>query len=133
MTHYLLDTNICIHFMRNSFNMAQRIEEVGWQHLSISEITVAELLYGAERSNNIEKNYRIVQSFCREINVIPLSHTLELYAKHKAFLYKQGTPIEDLDLFIGCTAIAHNMILVTENVKHLMRIPGIEIENWIKR
>lgn len=59
--------------MRNSFNMAQRIEEVGWQHLSISEITVAELLYGAERSNNIEKNYRIVQSFCREINVIPLS------------------------------------------------------------
>ncbi len=133
MTHYLLDTNICIHFMRNSFNVAQRIEEVGWKHLSISEITVAELLYGAERSNNIEKNYRIVQSFCREINVIPLGHTLELYAKHKAFLYKQGIPIEDLDLFIGCTAIAHNMILVTENVKHLMRIPGIKIENWIKR
>lgn len=52
MTHYLLDTNICIHFMRNSFNMAQRIEEVGWQHLSISEITVAEL-YFMERKGAI--------------------------------------------------------------------------------
>ncbi len=133
MTRYLLDTNICIHFMRNSFNVAQRIEEVGWHRLSISEITVAELLYGAERSNNIEKNYRIVQSFCREIDVIPLSQTLELYAKYKAFLYKQGTPIEDLDLFIGCTAIAHNMTLVTENLKHMARIPEIKIENWIKR
>ena len=47
--------------------------------------------------------------------------------------YSQGTPIEDLDLFIGCTAVANQMIMVTENKKHLGRILNIEIENWVHR
>lgn len=133
MKRYLLDTNICVHFMRRKFGVAEHIGKVGWECCCISEITVAELLFGAERSNHVEKNLQLVADFCQDIEVTPLSSALHCYARTKAFLYAQGTPIEDLDLFIGCTAVANQMVMVTENKKHLERIPDIEIENWVHR
>ena len=48
MKRYLLDTNICVHFMRQKFGVDEYIEKVGWEHCCISEVTVAELLFGAE-------------------------------------------------------------------------------------
>lgn len=119
--------------MRQKFGVDEHIEKVGWEHCCISEVTVAELLFGAERSNNVERNLQLVTDFCQDIKVIPLSSALCCYAWSKAALYSQGTPIEDLDLFIGCTAVANQMIMVTENKKHLERIPNIEIENWVHR
>lgn len=133
MIHYLLDTNICIHFMRLKYGVAKHIEEIGWEHCCISEITVAELFYGAERSDNVAKNRKLVESFCQDIEIIPIGTALKKYARNKAILCKQGTPIEDLDLFIGSTATANQLIMVTENVKHLQRIPDIQIENWVNR
>ena len=53
MKRYLLDTNICVRFMRQKFGVDEHIEKVGWEHCCISEVTVAELLFGAERSNNV--------------------------------------------------------------------------------
>lgn len=119
--------------MRQKFGVDEHIEKVGWEHCCISEVTVAELLFGAERSNNVERNLQLVTDFCQDIKVIPLSSALCCYAWSKSALYSQGTPIEDLDLFIGCTAVANQMIMVTENKKHLERIPNIEIENWVHR
>ena len=117
--------------MRQKFGVDEHIEKVGWEHCCISEVTVADLLFGAERSNNVERNLQLVTDFCQDIKVIPLSSALCCYARSKAALYSQETPIEDLDLFIGCTAVANQMIMVTENKKHLERIPNIEIENWV--
>ena len=114
MKRYLLDTNICVRFMRQKFGVDEHIEKVGWEHCCISDL-------------------QLVTDFCQDIKVIPLSSALCCYARSKAALYSQGTPIEDLDLFIGCTAVANQMIMVTENKKHLERIPNIEIENWVHR
>lgn len=51
----------------------------------------------------------------------------------KAFLRKKGQLIEDADIIIGTTAIVNNnMVMVTENVKHIGRLNGIVVENWIK-
>ena len=106
--------------MCQKFGVDELIEKVGWEHCCISEVTVAELLFGAERSNNVERNLQLVTDFCQDIKVIPLSSALCCYARSKAALYSQETPIEDLDLFIGCTAVANQMIMVTENKKHLL-------------
>ena len=86
--------------MRQKFGVDEHIEKVGWEHCCISEVTVAELLFGAERSNNVERNLQLVTDFCQDIKVIPLSSALCCYARSKAALYSQETPIEDLDLFI---------------------------------
>ena len=60
-------------------------------------------------------------------------NALSLFGKNKAILRREGLLIDNFDLLIGSTAVAHNCVLVTDNVKHLSRIPDIEIENWISR
>ena len=57
----------------------------------------------------------------------------DLYAEEKARLAMAGTPTGEFDLLIGCTAVAKDMIFVTENVKDFQNIQGIQIENWIKK
>lgn len=128
---YLLDSNICIYMLRGKKGMYEHIKRVGWDNCYISEITIAELLYGAECSNAVEENKQEVLSFCADMKVIPVGIALTEYAHQKAKLRRKGIMIDDLDLFIGCTAITSNCIMVTENVKHLNRIEGIQIENWV--
>lgn len=112
--------------------MRERLKNVGWSNCYISEMTVAELLYGAECSNAVEENKKEVLSFCSDMKVIPVGIALAEYATQKARLRKEGTLIDDMDLFIGCTAVKSNCIMITENVKHLNRIENILIENWVK-
>lgn len=112
--------------------MREQLRRVGWHNCCISEMTVAELLYGAECSNDVEENKKEVLSFCADIEIIPIGLALSEYASQKAKLRKKGLLIDDLDLLIGSTAVATECIMVTENVKHLNRIENIRIENWVR-
>ncbi len=128
---YLLDTNICIHYFKGQFELKNKIEQIGFQKFSISEITLAELIYGAEKSQNKTQNIKVVENFAEMITVIPIFDSIRIYGKEKARLKLKGTIISDLDLFIGATAILHDMILVTRNVGEFERMENIRIENWI--
>jgi len=104
MNKYLLDTNICIFLLRGKYNVDLKIDNVG------------------------------LNEFINSIEVVPIAGTYDLYASEKVRLRMAGTPIEDnFDLLIGCTAILHDMILVTENIKDFKGLKGIQIENWINR
>ncbi|MGB3778134.1 MAG: type II toxin-antitoxin system VapC family toxin [Tunicatimonas sp.] len=128
---YLLDTNICIHYFKGQFGLKERIENTGFENLAISEITLAELIYGAEKSQKVDKNLKVVENFADKIEILPILTCLRVYGKEKARLKSIGRPIGDLDLFIGSTAIVHVMTMVTRNVREFERIEGITIENWI--
>lgn len=130
---YLLDTNICIHFFRGKFNLIDKFQKVRLTNCAISEITLAELVFGAENSTNPKKNHRLIDEFSDQIKIFPIFNSINIYAKEKVRLRIKGTMISDLDLFIGSTAIANGSIMVTENGKEFERISGIEIENWVKR
>ncbi len=52
---YLLDTNICIHFFKGKFNLIDKLTKIGIENCAISEITLAELIFGAENSTNPKK------------------------------------------------------------------------------
>ncbi len=131
-TRYLLDTNICVFLMRGKYDVDKRIISVGIDNCCISEITVAELLYGAECSSAPESNRRLVNDFCNDMEIIPISGTLSLYANQKADLRKRGLPIDDFDLLIACGAMSHDLILVSDNTKHFDRLP-VTLQNWIER
>lgn len=133
MEKYLLDTNICVFYFKKKYGLNKRLLQVGFENCAISEITLAELIYGAECSADVEKNMDFINIFVRRVKVIPILNTLNIYAKEKSLLRKSGTLIDDLDIFIGATAIANHMILITDNEKHLKRLSGIKIENWIER
>jgi len=134
MDKYLLDTNICVFFLRGKKSIEKQILEKGINNCFISEITVAELLYGVECDDyNFNENRKKVNEFVNILANIPITNVLLEYARQKAILRKKGMLIDDMDLFIGATAIANNMILVTDNEKHLSRISNILIENWVKQ
>lgn len=129
---YLLDTNICVFLLRDKYSVKEGLLANGIRNCFISEITVAELFYGAKCSQDIKKNTLEVKEFCASLGVIPIYESLEEYAIQKAKLRKHGIIIDDFDLLIGCTAIYHDLILVTDNMRHFERLP-IRIENWVKR
>lgn len=133
MKKYLLDSNICIHLLRNRKEVVEAVSRVGWKNCCISEMTVVELYYGAECSNNPQKNRIVIDSFLSDIEIIPFSLSIHEFCKQKARLRSLGSLIEDFDLFIGSTAVVSDCVLVTENVKHLSRLEGIILENWVKR
>ena len=130
---YLLDTNICIHLFRGKFNLIEKFQEINLEECAISEITLAELIFGAENSLNPKKNYKIIDRFSEQVKILPIFNSIQIYAKEKVRLRKKGVMISDFDLFIGSTAIANDLIMVTENVKEFERISAINIENWIHR
>ncbi len=130
---YLLDTNICVHYFRGQFNLADKIQEVDLGNCAISEITLAELAYGAESSSDPKKNFKVIDKFAEQIKILPIFNAINIYAKEKARLRKKGTMISDFDILIGSTSIANRLIMVTENLKDLERISDIKIENWVKR
>lgn len=132
-SQYILDSNICIHLLHNRLEVVEAIKKVEWKNCYITELTVVELYYGAECSNNPEKNKAIIASFLEDIEILPFNTCINEFCRQKARLRRLGTLIEDTDLYIGATAVAMGFILVTENVKHLSRLEGIRMENWVER
>ena len=136
MGQYLLDTNICIFLLRGQYDVDKKIDEVGLENCHISEITMAELKYGAElgRKKGIKQRAQGLDSFLSSIQILPISNAIDLYASEKARLRLAGTPADDdFDLLIGCTAIVNDLIMVTENIKDFKNFSNIKLENGIKR
>ncbi|KPQ18038.1 MAG: toxin-antitoxin system VapC family tRNA(fMet)-specific endonuclease toxin component [Algoriphagus marincola HL-49] len=130
---YLLDTNICIHFLRGKYELIEKFEQLGTENFAISEITLAELVFGAENSKNPQKNLDLVEVFANQVVILPIFSAIYLYGKEKARLRSKGLMISDFDLLIGCTALEKDLIMVTENLKEFQRISGIKLENWVTR
>ena len=131
MKKYLLDTNICIYFLKGLFNLDKEIEKAGLSNCYVSEITIAELKFGAENSEHQEKNRKTVDLFLSKFTIIPIFNSLDVYAKEKTRLRKKGLPLDDFDLLIGATAISNNLTLVTRNLSDFERLKGIDLENWV--
>ena len=100
------------------------------ENLFISEITLAELKYGVEKSERPTRNLAALTDFLTGVQLLPVVQAVDIFAREKARLRKAGTIIDDFDLLIGATAIAHEMPLVTNNSAHLGRLAGIVIEDW---
>ena len=130
---YLLDTNTCIEILKDTHNIRNIVRQKGIANCFVSEITLAELYFGAFNSNNPQQRIKDVDFIADHFEIIPIFDSLSLYGETKTLLKKQGNLIDDFDILIGCSAVCHNMIMVSDNVKHLSRIPGIKLENWVER
>lgn len=133
---YLLDTNICIFYLRGRYRIDQLIDKVGWENCYISEITELELKMGVELSmqkDGIDRSEQLNQ-FLSDINVLPINGAIDIAALEKVRLRLAGTPCDDnFDLLIACTAIANDMVCVTDNTKDFHRFKDIRLENWVVR
>jgi tRNA(fMet)-specific endonuclease VapC len=118
--------------MKGMYNLVDKFENITTDNCYISEITLAELKFGVENSEKPEKNRKTLDNFLTGVQVLPIFHSLDIYAKEKARLRKKGTVIDDFDLLIGVTSITHQLIMVSNNTNHFNRIKDIELEDWTK-
>jgi len=128
---YLLDTCVCIALIKGNQSVVDNIRSVGYNNCKISEITVAELIFGAFKSGR-KKHFDDVSEIRSLFKQLTITDCLEEYGDIRWKLEKSGNKIDHFDLLIGATALHENMTLVTGNVAHFERIPGLRIENWIK-
>jgi len=129
---YLLDTNACIRVLNgSSAALVSRLRSHAPSELRISSVTRAELLYGARRSARVAENLQLLATFFAPLVSLPFDDACaEEYGALRASLAASGRPIGPNDLLIGATALAHDLTLVSHNVREFSRIPGLKIENW---
>ena len=132
---YLLDTNVCIHFIKNEMKVVHKVEEVGLENCYLSEMTILELIYGVSNSQSVRKaeNSEKLKEFedLFKDRILPIRPSFEEFSSQKTRLRKQGTLIGDFDLLIGCTSLVNDFTLASRNVKEMNRIEGLKLENWI--
>lgn len=126
---YLLDTNVLIAMFRGRQTIREAILKAGFSECGVSEISVAELLVGAYK-NGYKKHVHEVRFVKNQFSVIPISDSVEKYARIRAQLEADGVRLDNFDLLIAATAINEGFTLVTHNKKHFDRIPGLKLKDW---
>jgi tRNA(fMet)-specific endonuclease VapC len=128
---YLLDTDIIIYWMKGNRSISNKIVSEGFSNIASADISKAELYYGAYKSQRTEANLAAIKNLSERINFVPFNEPAQsVFGMLKADLEKKGTRLDDVNLMIASTAIAFNLVLITNNTGHMQRIPGIQIENW---
>ena len=119
--NYLLDTDTCVYALRGRAAVRERLAAISPEAVAISIITLAELRYGAACSTRPTENHQTVDDFVQGLHLLGMdTATTRLF----------GELIEDFDLVIAATALTLDLTLITNNVNHFRRIPGLHLENW---
>lgn len=130
---YMLDTNICIYIIKKKPpQVLEKFLALNPNEICISSITLAELEFGACKSNNPPKNRMALIIFLANIKIVPFEErAAKEYGDIRATLEKRGTPIGANDLLIASHARSLHLTLVTNNLKEFERIDNLKLENWI--
>jgi tRNA(fMet)-specific endonuclease VapC len=132
MLKYLLDTNIVIYTMKNRPQRVKRRFQQHHDQMGISTVTIGELVFGAEHSQQTERNLADIEALAARLEVLPFDNQAAYhFGQIRAALYRTGQPIGPYDLMIAGQARAAGLKLVTNNVKEFERVPGLLLENWI--
>jgi len=130
---YLLDTDTLIYWLKGNKNIEEKALTIGLDQLSYSVISHAELYFGAYNSAQQDKNLLAIQIVSKKLALVNFNaESAQLFGKIKADLKQQGNIILDADIMIAAITIVNKLILVTNNEKHFIRIPNINLENWAK-
>lgn len=131
---YLLDTNVLSEVIRKNPNrgLLQRLNEVAAREVVTSAVCVAELRHGAARVAHGTRLWeRIAREILSRVDILPLGEAEAVRAGDLlATLEARGEPIGIEDVWIGATALEHRLTVVTRNLKHFRRIPGLTSESW---
>ncbi len=122
----LVDTSVLIDFLRKKNKEKSLLWELReeYSYVAISAISVFELFAGATD----EQKVKDVEVLLKWLDIITFTEEIakvcgELLIEMK----KSNKLIEYRDLFIGASAIFHDLKLATLNIKHFDRIPQLEI------
>ncbi len=132
MLRYMLDTSICIFTIKNKPQIVREAFNRHHGQLAISTVTLMELIYGAEKSADPQRNLTVVEGFAARLDVLDYDkHAAGHTGQLRAELAKAGTPIGPYDQLIAGHARALGLILVTNNLREFQRVAGLRVEDWL--
>lgn len=131
MLTHLLDTDICVYAMKaRDIKLLQKLESLR-DNVAVSDVTLFELYYGAQKYADPDSRLAIVNDFASQVVILPFDTRAANYAgplRHN--LQKQGLTIGVYDLQIAGIALANNLTLMTNNIREFTRVPGLQVERW---
>ena len=126
----LLDTDHCIAILRKQLDLREYISPD--EELATTAFSVAELTYGANRSQQRDDNLARLEVLLSALVILPFDEPAGWrFGTLKAELESKGEPMDNLDLQIASIAIETNSLLLTNNTKHFKRINGLRLMNWL--
>ena len=137
MDNYILDTCTWIEYFHHRHGVKEHVEKMTPKQLGASEVTLAELTYGAINSSDYEKHIKEPEWLRQYVTVYDISEVFNEYAQIRCALNKIKKNLDkevgSLDIFIGATALHYDLTVVTDNFKHFSLMPGVRVENWVER
>lgn len=128
---YLLDTDTVIYILKGHPTVEQNLQRRPHDPIKLCVITLMELYYGAYKSQKVTGNLAKIRTLENSLEILSVGQeVVEIFGIEKAKLERRGTPLEDLDLILGCCALAHNLTLVTNNVRHFRKIESLRVVDW---
>jgi predicted nucleic acid-binding protein len=133
---YLLDTDILSNLLRRAPSTALviKLASIPPEQQFTSSITLGELVYGAyrlqERAGALLQ--RLDETLLPNLPILPFdASAARRYGEVRAELERRGTPMGDADLRIASIALTRDLTVVTANVRHFQKVPGLAVENWL--
>lgn len=132
---YLFDTDVLSQVLKPAPlpSLVARLAVVPSEQQFTSAITVGEMVYGACRSPRREHFLRqLEERVWPNVRVLSFNRSAgETYGRLRAELERAGTPLAEPDLRIAAIALSQDLTVVTGNVRHFARVPGLRVENWL--
>jgi tRNA(fMet)-specific endonuclease VapC len=130
---YLLDTSIVsFHIRQSSPTLLRRLGQVAASTVALSVVTEMEIRFGLARRPTLRIR-PLVEEFLAGMTILPLdSDAAREYARIRAELEQQGSPIGPLDLMIAAHAASLRATLVTNDVREFARVRGLRVVDWTK-
>ncbi len=132
---YCFDTDVLSAVLRREPPLAllRRLAQVPPDEQATTTITLGELLYGAARRGSEQLARRVGEVLSLAAVILPFdADAAEVYGTLRAELERQGKRLGEPDLRIAAIALSRELTLVTGNVRHFKRVPGLVVENWLE-
>lgn len=127
---YLVDSDWIIDATIGRARALETLDRLSADGLGVSIVSVAEIYEGAFSVEDPAPSLRALRNFLDDFAVLPVTdHAAEQFARLRSELRAQGRLIPDLDLMIAATALSTDLVLVTRNVRHFARVPGLRLLN----
>jgi tRNA(fMet)-specific endonuclease VapC len=131
---YVLDTNAVSYLMKGDAKVLERLRQVARVDVFMPQPVVAEIAYGIQRLPRSKRREALASRFelmKAEIRRAEWSDDVsDAFGVIKAALERKGERIEDFHVAVAAHALAEGHVLVTANLKHMARVPGIQMEDW---
>ena len=127
----LIDTSVFVGLERDGKTLYALQTVVSDAPFALASITASELLLGiyqALPSDQRERRMTFVESVLNGVQVLPFDLAVaRTHARLIAQLAAVGKLIGSNDMIIAATALTHGYVVLTHNLRHFERVPGLVV------